>query len=327
MITYLIIALLLILTILVYFRIADRFSIIDKPNERSSHSYITIRGGGVIFPVAALLWFAFYGFLGVWAIAGLILVAVISFIDDLKPLPGSVRMPVQVVAVILLMAGLGLQNLPWYYAVIAIILAVYWINAFNFMDGINAITPFYSLAALVTFLVLNLSYPFFDEELIVVLIISAVIFSYFNARKRARTFAGDVGSVSMAFLLAWMLLALILETGRYEYLLLFAVYGLDSAFTIFFRLLRRENIFQAHRSHLYQLLSNELKWPHVKVSILYAVAQLVINLLIVYLISNDLMNFAVFLLSILILSAIYLILRYTVKSKIHNLMPDVRQQP
>lgn len=319
MITYLIIALLLILTILVYFRIADRFSIIDKPNERSSHSYITIRGGGVIFPVAALLWFAFYGFHGVWAIAGLILVAVISFIDDLKPLPGSVRMPVQFVAVILLMTELGFQNLPWCYAVIAIILAVYWINAFNFMDGINAITPFYSLAALVTFLVLNLLYPFFDEELLVVLIISTVIFSYFNARKRARTFAGDVGSVSMAFLLVWMLLALILEAGRYEYILLFAVYGLDSAFTIFFRLLRHENIFQAHRSHLYQLLSNELKWPHVTVSILYAVAQLVINLLVVYFILNDLMSSPVFLFFIFLLSAIYLTLRYTVKSKIHNL--------
>ncbi len=319
MITYLNIALLLILTILVYFRIADRFSIIDKPNERSSHSYITIRGGGVIFPVAALLWFAFYGFQGVWAIAALILVAIISFTDDLKPLPGSVRMPVQFLAVILLMTELGFQHLPWYYAVIVIILAVYWINAFNFMDGINAITPFYSLAALVTFLVLNILYPFFDEELIVVLIISAVIFSYFNSRKQARTFAGDVGSVSMAFLLVWMLLALILEKGRYEFILLFAVYGLDSGFTIFFRLLRRENIFKAHRSHLYQLLSNELKWPHVNVSMLYSVSQLVINLLVVYLVREDLMNFPVFLLSILILSAIYLTLRYTVKSKIHNL--------
>ncbi|MBE0639804.1 MAG: UDP-GlcNAc--UDP-phosphate GlcNAc-1-phosphate transferase [Bacteroidales bacterium] len=318
MITYLIIALLLILTILVYFRIADRFSIIDKPNERSSHSYITIRGGGVIFPVAALLWFTFYGFHQVWAIAGLILVAIISFTDDLNPLPGSVRMPVQFVAVILLMAELEAQHLPWYYAVIAIILAVYWINAFNFMDGINAITPFYSMAALATFLVLNQFYPFFDEGLIVVLIISAVMFSYFNARKRARTFAGDVGSISMAFLLVWMLLTLILETGRYEYILLFSVYGLDSAFTIFFRLLRHENIFKAHRSHLYQLLSNEMKWPHIKVSILYAVAQLVINLLVVYLILNDMMNFPIFLLFILIVSAVYLTLRFAVRSKIRN---------
>jgi len=319
MLTYLLITVILIVAILVYFRIADQFNIIDKPNERSSHSNITIRGGGIIFPLAALIWFFLFGFHEFRAILGLILIATISFLDDLKPQSGRVRMAVQVVAVGLLFYGAGLFGLHFYWLILAFLVGVFWINAFNFMDGINAITPFYSLALLGTFWFLNQEINFFNNDLIVVLAISMLIFSFFNARKRAKAFAGDVGSVSMAFLLWWMMLALILQTGRFEFILLFAVYGLDSVFTIFFRLFRRENIFQAHRSHLYQLLSNEMKWPHVQVSVIYAVAQLLINLVVISLIINDLMKIHVFILIVLALSGIYLSLRFAVASKIRKI--------
>ena len=316
MLTYLIITVLLIVAILAYFRIADRYNIIDKPNERSSHSYLTIRGGGIIFPLAALMWFFLFGFHELRAISGLILIAIISFLDDLKPQSGRVRMAVQAVAVGLLFYGTGLFDLHFYWLFLAFLVGVFWINAFNFMDGINAITPFYSLALLGTFWFLNREIHFFDNDLIVVLGISLLIFSYFNARKRAKAFAGDVGSVSMAFLLWWMMLALILKTGRFEFILLFAVYGLDSVFTIIFRLIRRENIFQAHRSHLYQWLSNEMKWPHVQVSVIYALTQLFVNLIVIYLISQNRMTLPVFFALVFILSAIYLGLRNLVSRHI-----------
>jgi UDP-N-acetylmuramyl pentapeptide phosphotransferase/UDP-N-acetylglucosamine-1-phosphate transferase len=319
MLIYLLITVMLIATILIYFRIADRYNIIDKPNERSSHSYITLRGGGIIFPVAAMLWFVFFGFQQLWALAALVLIALISFLDDLQPLSGKVRMLVHVVAVSLLFYSMGIFGLAWYTIAGAYLLAVFWINAFNFMDGINAITPFYSLALLVTFWFLNREIRFFDGDLIVVIAISALIFSFFNARKKAKTFAGDVGSVSMAFLLCWMMIALILQTGRFEFILLFAVYGLDSIFTIIYRIIRRENIFQAHRSHLYQLLSNEMKWPHVQVAMIYAVAQLLINLVAISLIINDMMKIRVFILIVLALSGIYLSLRFSVSSKIQKI--------
>lgn len=319
MLNYILISLLLIAAILAYFRIADRFNIIDKPNERSSHSYITIRGGGIVFPVAALLWFAFYGFQQPWAIAALLLIAAISFIDDLRPLSGKMRMLVHIVSVSLLFYGLGIFGLSWYVIAGAYLLAVFWINAFNFMDGINAITPFYAFVALATFLYLNFRYQFFSVELMVLLIISTVIFSFFNARKRAKTFAGDVGSISLAFLLAWMLLELILKTGCIGYILLFVVYGLDTVFTIIIRLIRGENIFKAHRSHLYQLLSNELNRPHVQVAALYAVAQLLINLLVVYLVINDLMSFPVLLILIVLLAKIYITIRFITRTYIRKI--------
>lgn len=308
----------LIAAILVYFRIADRYNIIDKPNERSSHSHVTIRGGGIIFPIAALLWFFFFGFEAVWAISGLLMIAIISFLDDLKPQSGRVRMAVHIAAVSMLIYGADLFGFPLYWLLPAYLIGVFWINAFNFMDGINAITPFYSLALLGTFWFLNQQIHFIDDDLIIVLTISLLIFSYFNARKRAKAFAGDVGSVSMAFLLWWMMMALILQTGQIEYILLFAVYGFDSVFTIIFRLVRGENIFKAHRSHLYQLLSNELKWPHVQVSLIYAVAQLLINLVTISLIINNLMKIHLFILIVLALSGIYLSLRFAVNRRVQQ---------
>lgn len=319
MLTYISVTLLLIAAILLYFRIAGRYNIIDKPNERSSHSYITIRGGGIIFPLAALLWFAFYGFQQTWAIAALMLIAAISFFDDLRPLSGKVRMLVHVVAASLLFYGMGVFGLSWYVVFGAYLLAVFWINAFNFMDGINAITPFYALVALGTFWYLNLKYQFFPVELIVLLVIAILIFSFFNARKQAKTFAGDVGSISLAFLLAWMLLELILQSGRIYYVLLFVVYGLDSVFTIIFRLIRGENIFKAHRSHLYQLLSNELKWPHVQVALFYAVAQLLINLLVDYLVLNDLMSLPAFFILIILFAKTYIMIRYITRTNIRRI--------
>jgi UDP-GlcNAc:undecaprenyl-phosphate/decaprenyl-phosphate GlcNAc-1-phosphate transferase len=319
MLTYTLTTLLLIAAILAYFRIAGHYNIIDKPNERSSHNYNTIRGGGIIFPLAALLWFAIFGFQQVWAMAALVLIAVISFMDDLHPVSGKVRMLAHVLAISLLFSGMGIFGLAWYVIVGAYLLAVFWINAFNFMDGINAITPFYALVALGTFWYLNLKYQFFPVELIIILIIAILIFSYFNARKRAKTFAGDVGSVSLAFLLAWMLLELILQSGRIYYVLLFTVYGLDSVFTIIFRLIRGENIFKAHRSHLYQLLSNELKWPHVQVAAIYAVAQLLINLLVIYLVIKGLMKLPVFIVLVVLFAKTYIMLRYITRTNIRRM--------
>jgi len=313
MLLYLFISLLLIVAILIYFKIAGRYAIVDKPNRRSSHSHITIRGGGIIFPLAAVLWFVFYDFGDRWAIAGLLLIAAISFLDDLRPLSGKVRMVVHFAAVSLLFYNEGIFGLSWYWLVIGYMLAIYWINAFNFMDGINAITPFYSLVALAAFFFLNLEVHFFSQDLILILVISVLIFSFFNARRRALTFAGDVGSVSMAFLLSWMMLSLIHHSAHFEYILLFAVYGLDSVFTIIFRLLRHENIFQAHRSHLYQLLSNERKQPHVRVALYFALTQLLIDAGVILMICKGWMkNVTVFIGIVIVLSAVYLYLRYRV---------------
>jgi UDP-N-acetylmuramyl pentapeptide phosphotransferase/UDP-N-acetylglucosamine-1-phosphate transferase len=309
MFLYFITFIILTLILLGYFRLANHFNIIDKPNERSSHNYVTIRGGGIVFPVATILWFVMFGFNQAWLVFGLLLLAAVSFLDDIITLSSKIRILIHFVAVTILFWQLGIFGLSVYIVVLAYLFTIGWINAFNFMDGINGITAFYGFVSLVSFAWINHSIGFVSQDLIIILIISVLIFSFFNARSRAKTFAGDVGSVSMAFLLVWLMISLMIKTGRLEYILFFAIYGMDSVFTIIFRLWRRENIFEAHRTHLFQFLSNELKWPHVLVSAIYGIVQVAINIVAIMLITEERMTLRGLIVFFMALSVGYLIIR------------------
>ena len=262
---------------LVYFRIAEHFNIIDKPNERSSHSLVTLRGGGVVFYFAALLFFIFCGFQYSWFILGLTLISLISFADDIKPQSSNIRLILHFVAMGLLFYQWSLFSLPWYFTIIALIFCTGILNAYNFMDGINGITGGYSLVVISSLLYINkYSVQFVDNRFLYILILGLVVFNFFNFRKKARCFAGDVGAVSIAFIIVFLLGLLILKTNNFNYIVLLAVYGVDSVLTIVHRLFLKENIFKPHRKHVFQLMANELKIPHVIVSIFYALLQLVI---------------------------------------------------
>lgn len=276
------IPLLLVGSELIYFKIAERFSIIDKPNQRSSHSLPVIRGGGIIFVVAIVAWFVSTDFLFYFFVIGTLLIAIVSFLDDILSLNPLVRFSIHLVAVLLMLIQLRPTSWPIYLVVLSVVVIIGTLNTFNFMDGINGITGIYALVTLATFAWVQIAIlPFSNLSLIVIVSISVVIFLFFNFRNRARCFAGDIGSVSIAFILIFMLLQLIQATNNFLWPLLFLVYGLDSVVTILYRISRRENIFQPHRTHLFQYFSNELKWPHRLVSILYGLIQLLFNLLLV----------------------------------------------
>ena len=292
---------------LFYFRIADRFNIIDKPNERSSHNRITLRGGGVIFLFGMWLYAAFYGFQYPWFLAGLTLIAAISFADDVHSVPNRIRIAVHFAAMLLMFYQLGLFSAgQWWYLLPAWIVCTGIINAYNFMDGINGITGGYSLSVLLPLVVVNAREAFIDPQLIWVAVLSVLVFCWFNFRPKARCFAGDVGAVSIAFILLFMLGALILRTGNLWYLVFLVVYGVDSVLTICHRLLLRENIFEAHRKHVYQLMANELKIPHVVVSAIYALLQVVISFGAIYLPVNGWVYFGAV---IVLLSAVYVLFK------------------
>ena len=284
---YIIIFALLIVCELIYFKIADKFNIIDKPNERSSHKKITIRGGGIIFPVATIQYFLFFHFEYPWFLLGLLMISTISFIDDIHSTPDGVRLVVQFTAMLLMFYQLGMfGGFPWWYIIIALIICTGLINAYNFMDGINGITAGYSLAVLIPLLIVCVCTgvgQYIEPAFIIVIILAALIFGYFNYRRVAKCFAGDIGSVSMAFIITFIVGKLILATGDLSYLVLLAVYGVDSILTIVHRLMLHENIFRAHRKHMYQLMANELGMSHVLVSTIYALVQLGISLVFVWL--------------------------------------------
>ena len=274
---YLIIVVLLFLAELFYFKVADKYNIIDKPNERSSHTRITLRGGGVIFYFGALVYFLTSGFEYPWFMLALTFVAIISFIDDIRSTSQKLRLVFHFSAMALMFYQWGLFSLSWWWIIIALIICIGIINAYNFMDGINGITGGYSLVVLLSLAYINEEVtPFVEQDLIYTVIMSVLVFCFFNFRKKARCFAGDVGSVSIAFILLFLLGKLIIQTGDFSWIILLSVYGVDSVLTIFHRLMLHENIGLPHRKHLYQLMANELRIPHVAVSVIYMVLQFLI---------------------------------------------------
>lgn len=273
-----IILLMLVLLELAYFRIADRFNIIDKPNMRSSHTSVTLRGGGIIFLFGAWLFGLLFGFEYSWFILGLSLIGIVSFIDDIHSLPDSVRLMAQFIAMFLMFYQFDILNWhDWWMVLIALIVCVGIINAYNFMDGINGITGGYSIAVLLPLIYLNTSVDFISQDYLYVVGLSLLVFCFFNFRKKAKCFAGDVGSISMAFIILFALGKLILKTGDFSYIVFLAVYGADTVLTICHRIQLHENIGQAHRKHAFQIMANELHIPHTRVSSLYMIIQLAIS--------------------------------------------------
>lgn len=259
--TYIIIAALLVTAELIYFRVAEKYNIIDKPNQRSSHTSIVLRGGGIIFLV------------GVWIWAG------VSFIDDIRSLPDSVRLVAQFMAMGLLIfqlfrssKGLGMfsdSNLLINIAFVAaaLIVCVGATNIINFMDGINGITAGYSLAVLVPFAIVNCGDKYVEQSIVITTIIAALVFCIFNFRPKgkAKCFAGDIGSIGIAFIMLFLLGSVIVRTGDVTWLIFLLVYGVDGCLTIMLRIMLHENLGEAHRKHAYPVpgqRDSSLALPH-----------------------------------------------------------------
>ncbi|MBR5041962.1 MAG: glycosyltransferase family 4 protein [Bacteroidales bacterium] len=286
---YAIILALLIVGELVYFRIAKHFNIIDKPNARSSHTGVVLRGGGIVFLLGAWLSSAFFGLQYPWFMAGLTLIATVSFFDDVGTLPDSVRLIFQCLAIFLMFMQMGVfGRILWPVVLLAWVVGVGIINAYNFMDGINGITGLYSIAVLLPLMHMNAGldqtgFAFISHDLLVAVLLSVLVFCFFNFRKRARCFAGDVGATSMAYLLYFAIFLLMIKTGDLTYIMFLAVYGVDTVLTIIHRIILHENLGEAHRKHAYQIMANELKIPHLLVAAFYFVLQLLISAGLIFL--------------------------------------------
>jgi len=284
-----VITIVLFAIILIYFRIADRFNIIDKPNERSSHDTIILRGGGVIFPVAMLLFYFIYGMgtgniMYLWLMASTLIIGIISFWDDVSSLPNKVRILVHLLSVSILLYAVNAFSLfPAWVIPVAYILIIGTINAYNFMDGINGITGIYSLMILLSCLYFNYNIQaVVDPNYIIVPVMACLVFLFFNFRKKAKCFAGDVGSVSIGFWVISLLLMIIISTRELKYIFFLSVYGVDAILTIIHRLILKQNIFKAHRLHFYQILANERKISHLVISVIYGLLQLAINTILLF---------------------------------------------
>lgn len=311
MTTYIIIFVLLLVAELVYFRIADKCNIIDKPNQRSSHSTIVLRGGGIIFMIGAWVWSAFFGFDYPWFLAGLTLVAGVSFVDDIHSLPDSVRLVAQFAAAAMAFYQLDILHWEmWWIVLVALIVYVGATNVINFMDGINGITAGYSLAVLFPLAALNANNEYVAQSLIFTTIIAEIVFCIFNFRPKgkAKCFAGDVGSIGIAFIMLFLLGNVIIKTEDITWLIFLLVYGVDGCLTIIHRIMLHENLGEAHRKHAYQIMANELKIGHVKVTLIYMAMQLMVSLGFIYLCPDNVLCHWMYFVGALVVLAIAYVL-------------------
>ena len=296
---------------LLYFRIADKCNIIDKPNERSSHSTIVLRGGGIIFLISVWIWSAFFGFQYPWFLVGLTLVAGISFVDDIHSLPDLVRLVAQFAAAAMAFYQLGILHWSmWWIILLALIVYVGATNVINFMDGINGITAGYSLAVLIPLALVNINGVFVEQSLIISTVLASLVFCIFNFRPKGKAicFAGDVGSIGIAFIILFLLGNVMIKTTDITWLIFLLVYGVDGCLTIAHRIMLHENLGEAHRKHAYQIMANELKIGHVKVTSLYMIMQLLISLGFIYLCPNTVLAHWLYMVTTLAVLAIAYIL-------------------
>lgn len=324
---YIIVIILLVIGMQIYFAIAKKYKIVDKPNERSSHRRITLRGGGIIFPFAFLLFIGKEVFINhypfylqvepipnFWIFGlGLLLICTISFIDDIVDLSSKIRLIFHFIAVTLLMYFLNdFQLLPVWFIPLSYILIIGILNAYNFMDGINGISGLYSVVLLGSLWFVNeYLVEFVTPDFIIYPILAAVVFLYFNFRKRARCFLGDIGSMGIAFWILALLGLLIFKTRELKYMLFLTVYGIDVISTIAERLRLKENIFKPHRRHLYQLFANEQQVDHRLISFGYALLQVVICAIVI---REEHLGLWLFPLIALPLIVLYLMVKYRLKN-------------
>ena len=315
---YFLVTFLLFLSMLIYFKIADKYNIIDKPNERSAHTIPTLRGGGIIYWIAFMMIFIQTFPNNSYLFIAITLIAAVSFIDDINSLPNKIRLFIQFSSIALVFLSLNIFALfPVWLTIIAFILFVGIINAYNFMDGINGITGCYTIVVLSSLLYVNIyMINFTANNLIIYPIIASIVFLFFNFRKKAKCFAGDIGSISIAFWVLYLILKLMLATESVVWILFLAIYGADTICTIIYRLTLKENIFVAHRHHFYQMLCNDLKIDHRVVAILYAILQMKVAIFVVYF-YEKLNIFLIFAVVIIPLILIYLT-RFLILKKLNK---------
>ncbi|WP_299666368.1 glycosyltransferase family 4 protein [uncultured Polaribacter sp.] len=271
----------LVIVSYLYLKLAVKYKIIDKPNQRSSHKKITVRGGGILFPIAIALFFLLNDFQYPYFFAGVIGISIVSFLDDIYTLSSKIRFPFQLIAIYLILYQIGLPFHPVYMFFLYLITGIGVINMFNFMDGINGITGLYSLATISGLYLINIDEQIVNQELLIYAILAILVFGFYNFRKKAVFFAGDIGSISIGMLIFFVGFYLTYKLNSPLILLLVIVYGADAGNTLLYRtFFTQESILDPHRHHIYQKLVDIKKMSHLKVSIIYACIQLIINMIV-----------------------------------------------
>lgn len=273
-IEFIIVGAFLLLFEVIYMKMAVKLKIFDVPHHQSSHTGVVVRGGGIVFYLAFLIWFIKSGFQWYGGLIGLTIIAGVSFLDDIRGVSPKIRLICQFLAILLMFYHSGLIRTAPHAVILLSIFCVGAVNIYNFMDGINGMTGGYSLVVALALLYVDLyQVSFADPSLIIYVILALLVFNLFNFRPHAKCFAGDVGSLSIGFILVYLVLRLALRGHSMAWMAMLIVYAVDGGLTILHRIWLRENLMKPHKKHAYQIMANELKMPHLVVSGIYMALQ------------------------------------------------------
>ena len=268
---YVILLILLAVAEPLYIRLATHMRI-GVEYQLGTRRVFTPVGGGCIFFAAAIAAIFAHGIPGPYMLtvaAGATVLAVMSFTDDIVRLSPRLRLVAQTVAM-----GLILWLLPFDghidLYILALIGCVGYINSSNFMDGSNGMLTAYSAVVLLSLAFLPLSALM--QRTLISLLLAAAVFAFFNFRRKALVFSGDVGSITMGFFIAVALATLMVGTGNLSMYIFVIVFMLDTFCTFVQRLLNGERVLHPHRKHLYQLLIRA-GYPQLGVAGCYAAIQ------------------------------------------------------
>lgn len=277
----------------VFLKLAHKYGLQDHPVGRSSHRQPTVTGMGVIIMLAFIMYLFWQPYeLPPLFVMGFLLLTTVSLIDDIYFLKHSLRLAFQILGVSMIVLQLPFQSQGLEIVALgiaAVIFGVGVLNAYNFMDGINGMLTLHAILLLSCMFYLNESLLdkeghrilFTNSAFILSIMIPLFVFGFFNIRKNALAFMGDVGSIGISFIIIYLMYSLVLTTGNYIYLLLFATFGADAGLTVCYKLILRENIFVPHRDFLFKKLVHLAKKPHLTVSFAYFFVQMFLNVLII----------------------------------------------
>lgn len=270
MLEYIVVFIILLAFEIAYIQAAKKLNIVDRPHHQSSHVGVVVRGGGVVFYIAYALWSVMHCMKWGSGLLGLTILAGVSFADDIRSISPKVRLLFQFVAIFFIMERSGILHNTPPVILILVVACVGSVNIYNFMDGINGMTGGYSLVVSCTLLYVNEYLVHFAPcSLITYVILSIIVFNIFNFRQKAKCFAGDVGALSIGFVIVLFVLNLALRGHSMSWIAMLVVYGVDGGMTILHRILLREHLMMPHKKHAYQIMVNELKMPHLAVSGIY----------------------------------------------------------
>jgi Fuc2NAc and GlcNAc transferase len=266
--------------------LARRHSIVDRPGDRQSHTRPTPTGGGlgiiVALAIASLAFSHFHGMDYRWLmviIPGALLLSVVGWLDDRQPLSNRIRLFVQLVVSIGLLAftQIAIPPVNWWLAGVGGIAVMWVMNSYNFMDGSHGMAGFQGLFCGLTLVLLFMLGDAPDLALPALLLAGCCAGFLPVNFPRPSIFMGDAGSVPLGFLIA-ALMVLGMERGVLNLplcLLVLAVFLVDSSLTLLNRVIRGEQWYTAHKQHMYQRLIAQ-GWPHSRVLLLYQAINLVV---------------------------------------------------